>query len=211
MQPTLLSIAYLPPVQYFSKLLMDNIIIEQHENYTKQSYRNRCNILAANGAITLTIPVVKDHGQKTAITDVRIDYDLPWQKTHFKSIESAYKNSPFYDYYIDDLEPFFSKKFEYLFEYNLQLIDMLMSTIGIEKKYELTTKFISSEDIYDDKRYSISPKQSKNIDDTSFSAIPYYQVFEDKFQFTPNLSIVDLLFNEGPQTKSVLQQCIKDL
>ena len=108
MDTILMNTAYFPPVQYMERVkACDRIIIERHENYGKQSYRNRCDIMTANGVMTLSVPVSKGDAPKTLVKDIRIDYSVNWQKLHFKGIESAYKNSPFYDYYVDDLLPFF--------------------------------------------------------------------------------------------------------
>lgn len=206
MQPNYLSTAYLPPIQYITKLFDGDIFIERHEHYIKQSYRNRCNILAANGVIPLTIPIVKRHNEKMPIGEVEIDYELPWQKIHFKSIESAYKNSPYFDYYIDEFMPFFEERHQLLLDYNTQLLQVILSIIGIKPNIHYTDEF---EKAYpcNDFRYNISPKSK--IADESFASNEYYQVFGSKFGFAPNLSIIDLIFNEGPSAKEILMQCIK--
>ena len=114
MNPFLLTTAYFPPIAYFSCLKKAEVTyIEQYENFGKQSYRNRCEIMTANGVIALTVPVAKANS-KTLIKDLKIVYPTPWQKLHFRGIESAYKNSPYYEYYIDDLMPFFEKQETYL-------------------------------------------------------------------------------------------------
>lgn len=209
MQPVVLSTAYFPPVQYISKLVATSVTIEAHESYLKQSYRNRCSILAANGPMALTVPVVKWHGERMPIAEVLIDYDKPWQKQHFKSIESAYKNSPFYDYYIDDLIPFFETRYERLFDFNERILEAVLKTIGIKPSIGYTTDYDKTIDGVIDLRYGISPKPSQQQPDPHFEAAEYYQVFADRHGFTPNLSILDLLFNEGPMTKSILEQSIK--
>lgn len=209
MQKILLSTAYLPPIQYVSKFMLGDVAIERHENYSKQSFRNRCNILAANGVISLTIPIVKEHGLKSPISETRIEYDLPWQKIHYKSIKSAYKSSPYYDYYIDELEPFYSNRYELLLEYNTDLLRCILKLIGIDWRDSFTCRFEKNIEEVLDFRHCISPKVSKNMKDSYFESIAYYQVFEDRFGFTPNLSVLDLLFNEGPLAKSILDRCIK--
>lgn len=209
MQKIILSTAYLPPIQYVSKFLLGEVVLEAHENYIKQSYRNRCNILAANGAFPLTIPVVKVHGTKSLISEVRIDYDLQWQKNHFKSIESAYRNSPYYEHYIDDLKIFYNTKYDLLLAFNSDLLTCILRLIGIKPSILFTACF-EKEYLKDlDYRFTLSPKSAKLEDDPFFKIIDYYQVFEDRYGFTPNLSILDLLFNEGPFAKSVLEQSIK--
>ena len=209
MQQVALSTAYFPPLQYISKFLAGSVTIEAHESYRKQSYRNRCKILAANGPMALTVPVAKWHGERMPIAEVQIDYDKPWQNNHLKSIESAYKSSPFYDYYIDDFMPFFENRYERLFDYNQQILEVILKTLGIKPSIDYTTDFDKTIEGKADLRYSISPKESQQQPDPYFTPVEYYQVFADRHGFTPNLSILDLLFNEGPMAKSILEQSIK--
>ncbi|NJK85558.1 MAG: WbqC family protein [Bacteroidales bacterium] len=118
-ESAILSTAYLPNLQYLSKFILFNrIYVEHFENYQKQSFRNRCVIYGANGPLTLVIPVKKNHGEKTMIKDIQIDYELSWQRQHWVSIHSAYKNSPYFDYYMDDLCPFYLKREKYLIDLN---------------------------------------------------------------------------------------------
>ncbi len=201
---TILSTAYFPPVQYFSKILnCDNIIIEQHENYTKQSYRNRCEILSPNGKQTLSIPVIKKSGSKQFIKDVKIDYKNSWQSLHLKALKTAYLSSPFFEFYIDAFLPFFEKKQTFLFDLNLEIINTILSELQINKSLKLTKEYITDYD-FPDFRSSIHPKEKFQIKDKSFKAVKYPQVFFEKFDFIPNLSILDLLFNEGPGSENIL-------
>jgi len=206
----LLSISYLPPIQYYTKLILyKNILLEQHENYIKQSYRNRCTILSANGPLALSIPVQKLHGQKTCIRDVKIDYSLPWQKIHWRAIESAYGKSAFFLYYKDDLYPFYSSPvYSFLFDYALALMERMNQLLGIHKTYELTKTYRHEVEEADDFRYTIHPKKNKQSDDPCFSPAVYHQVFAGKYGFQPNLSIIDLLFNEGNESLSCLQRSV---
>ena len=209
MQPVVLSTAYFPPVQYISKFLAGSVTIEAHESYLKQSYRNRCSILAANGPMALSVPVVKWHGERMPIAEVQLDYDKPWQKIHFKSIESAYKNSPFYDYYIDDFMPFFENRYERLFDFNQRILEVILQSLSIAPNIGYTSDYDKVIENKIDLRYAISPKESQQQPDPHFAPVEYYQVFADRYGFTPNLSILDLLFNEGPMAKSILEQSIK--
>jgi hypothetical protein len=204
----LLSTAYFAPIRYFSKLAVyPEIFIEQHENFVKQTYRNRTVILGANGPIPLIIPVEKGREQKIQIKDLRIAYDEDWQKNHWRTIFSAYNSSPFFEYYADDLEPFFLNKYEFLFDFNQQITKTLLEILEIPTRLKLTADFEQTSENCLNFRAQISPKTHRTLDDPHFVPSPYTQVFSDKFGFIPNLSILDLLFNEGPSAHSVLTEC----
>jgi len=205
----LLSTTYLGPVQYFSKfLLFDEIWFETHENYSKQTYRNRCNIYSANGKLALTIPVLKGDDHKTLITDLRIDYNKNWQKLHWKGIESAYRSSPFFEFYIDELSGFYSKKFVFLFDFNMEILKTVLHILDVNPEIKFTDKFyLPAESFIKDMRSRITPKRSIRSD-KSFQPVQYKQVFEEKYGFIPNLSIIDLIFNMGPDSISVLRGSI---
>jgi hypothetical protein len=206
----LLSTAYLPPIQYFTKLFAyDQVFIEQHESYSKQSYRNRCMILGANGPLTISIPIKKISGTKMPIREVEIDYDTPWQKIHWKAIESAYNCSPFFIYYKDDLKGFYHNRIRYLFDFNCGLIQIISSLIEINPDIHFTEKFDINPANSHDFRNTIHPKPRMNRYDNDFTPVRYYQVFKEKTGFVPGLSIIDLLFNEGNQTIHILESCIK--
>lgn len=212
MSQTILSTAYFAPIQYYCKLVQHNsVLIEQWENYCKQSYRNRCNIMGANGVLPLSVPVVKATNKKVLTKDVKISYDTNWQKLHWKGIESAYKSSPYYEYYVDDLEQFFYQKWNYLMDFNQEIQNCICDILEIEAKTELSNDYIdmNTADIID-YRNSIHPKASKSTVDTQFKAQEYTQVFSDKHAFAPNLSILDLIFNLGPEGESYLQSCIME-
>ena len=198
---TIFSTAYFPPIEYF--LLVnkyDEIIIEKHENYVKQSYRNRCKVLSANGVQTLSIPVKKASRQKTKIIDVEIDYKENWQKQHLKTLESAYKKSPFFEYYIPEFQEFFSKKYKFLFDFNAKILEKLLQILNIEKKLNFSEEYEIYPNI-SDFRNIIHPKKQFQ---TNFEAKKYTQVFFNKFEFQENLSILDLLFNEGTNSYNFL-------
>jgi len=205
----LLSPVYLGPVQYFTKfLLYDGVWIETAENYQKQSYRNRCNILAANGQMALTIPVTKDQ-PKICTRDVRIDNTLEWQKNHWTSIESAYSSSPYFEFLADDFAPLYRKHYRYLLDFDLDLVRIVLDHLDISPEFHTTGEFVRNPGAaYDDLRERIHPKKRMQEADEDFYPAFYYQVFQDRYGFIPNLSIVDLLFNEGPNAENILKQSI---
>ena len=200
-QTALLSTAYLGCIQYFEKFLIyDKLILEQFENFPKQTYRNRCNIMNANGLQTLSIPVVKSRS-KQFTKDVKISYDENWQQHHWRSIESAYRNSPFYEHYIDYFASFYENKFEFLLDFNHQLLETVFEifeinpTISYSSTYEISITC-------DDFRESIHPKKLND----NLKSKPYIQVFSNKHGFMPNLSIIDVIFNLGYDWRESLMQ-----
>jgi hypothetical protein len=203
----LLSTAYLPPIQYLSKFLSgEDVFIEKHEHYQKQSYRNRCCIYGANGRLCLVIPVKKIHGDKMPIAEVEIDYVTNWQKIHVKSIESAYRLSAFYEYYADDFNTFYNRKTRFLYEWNMDLLNFLLKAFHIPGTPLPTTTFEKNDHNGSDFRNSIHPKDKLNMPDPGFKPIPYQQVFQERYGFISNLSTIDLLFNEGPRAREVLRE-----
>jgi hypothetical protein len=204
----LLSTAYFAPVRYFSKLAVyPEVYLEQHENFIKQTYRNRTVILGANGPIPLIVPVEKGRGKKILIKDLRVAYDEEWQRNHWRTIFSAYNSSPFFEYYADDIEPFFRKKYEFLFDFNLKITETLIGLLELETTIELTGDFEQVPENCLNFREQISPKTHLIDADLQFVPQPYTQVFSEKFGFVPDLSILDLLFNEGPSACSILENC----
>jgi hypothetical protein len=202
----ILSTAYLPNLQYFSKLLHREIIIEQHENYLKQTYRNRCEILTANGIMSLTVPV-KRCGAKVKIRDAEIDYTDNWQRLHWRTINTAYRSSPFFVYYADDFLPFYETREKFLFDFNCKMLDKLMELTGLITEITLSDTYLNN-DYSTDCRSLITPKNRP--DDPEFSPVPYCQVFGAKFGFQPNLSILDLLCNEGNNSYSIIKNSTKE-
>lgn len=202
----LLSSLYLAPVQYYSKLFRaERAIIEIHDNYHKQSYRNRCIIAAANGAMHLSIPIEKPNVQKCKMKDIRIAEHGKWQHLHWNAIISAYNSSPFFDYYKDDFAHFYENKITFLFDLNEQLRILICNLLSIDTPVEYSTDFIKdASSNTEDYRDSIHPKKNKQETDLNFEAKTYYQVFADKNGFIPNASIIDLLFNMGNESRLYL-------
>jgi hypothetical protein len=205
----ILSTAYFPPIQYISKFLtFSNVEIEQHENYNKQSYRNRCIILSANGPLSLSLPIQKDIHPKIPISQVKLDYDTNWPKIHWKALEAAYKRSAFFEFYMDDFYPFFHQQHEFLLQFNSAILKIILKRIGIGSKIVYSGSYTETHIEYKDYRNSIHPKQAKTLEDHEFKQASYNQVFLSKFGFVPKLSILDLLFNEGPNSLSILRNSI---
>jgi hypothetical protein len=202
----LLSTAYLAPVQYYSKLAnYNNIFIEYFENYSKQSFRNRCNILSSNGPLALSIPVKRSEDIKVLIKDIKIDNDCRWKNIHLRAIESAYRSSPYYIYYADDILNILKKQFVFLIDLNNEIQQKVLELLGLEINILNTIDFKNVPLPCYDFSDSIHPKDRKKKPDNHFSPKSYYQVFNSKFGFVPNLSIVDLLFNMGPNSLNILK------
>ncbi len=210
----LLSTAYLGPIQYYTKLVSyRKIFIEYCESYLKQSYRNRTIVIAANGPLQLTLPILNGPRAKGPVRDQQLSYDFPWQQMHWRGIISAYNNSPYFEYYADDLAPFYNlKKWKYLLDFNLEIQNTVLKTINFPVGITYTSDYVPLGEVppgTDDFRYSIHPKQHKQTTDNRFVVNPYTQVFNEKWGFIPNLSILDLLFNEGPDAIGYLKACCR--
>ena len=197
-----LTTAYLPPVEYIRLIIKsETALIEKFEKYQKQSYRSRCHIYSANGILPLIIPVSRNDGHSVSISEIRIDYTKQWQKQHWRAIVSAYKSSPFFEYYQDDIFPFYMNREDSLFDFNCKLLKMTLDLLGADYNLETTDSF---QKIYPvgDYRELIHPKRETSLSQKENGR--YHQVFAHKHGFIPNLSILDLLFNEGPDAISFL-------
>ncbi len=205
-KPVLLATAYLPPAAYFALLLAKPVIIERHETYPKQTYRNRCLIYSEKGVMALSIPVHKPRGNHTKTGEVEIaNYDK-WYLRHWRAIEAAYSASPYFLYYRDELKPFFEGKHRQLFRYNYELIEKLCQLTDIQPEITFTDHFEKNPEEVTDLRYIMSPKNkpvAKHFPE-------YIQVFSDRHGFLPDLSVIDILFNLGPETKRYLKSIVFD-
>ena len=237
----LLSTTYFGPVQWYQKLNRHRCIIEQHDNFVKQTYRNRCVIASANGPQTLTVPIERYDGMKCAMRDIRISDHGNWRHLHWQALVSAYGETPFFEYYADDIRPFFEEhRWKYLLDFNLDITQTLCSLLDVRPDLTLSDHYIDADEticrsvsldgaaaglseafesfggavkglggaaeslgsssacsLFVDYRDAIRPKHP--LPDAKFEARPYYQVRAQRHGFLPNLSVLDLLFNEGPE------------
>ncbi|MBO7544574.1 MAG: WbqC family protein [Bacteroidales bacterium] len=209
----LLTSAYCPPISWFAlaardftlsgdRVIPSTVVLEASENYRKQSYRTRCRIAAAGGVETISVPIVHA-APKMPILSVKIDYSTPWLVRNERAIDSAYRTSAWFDYYRDSLYKILESGQESLFEYNLSLIRYFLQKTGIACEISLTDTFVKEAE--DDFRYAIDPKKPDTVLRDLGIEKPYFQVFSGKYGFKENLSIMDLLFNEGPDSLSFLK------
>ena len=201
-QKLILSTAYFAPLCYYSELLKyQDIVLEQYEYFEKQTYRNRCYIYGANGRLALIIPI-EGRKDKVAMKDIRISYHAPWQKIHWKSLEAAYRASPYFEYYMDDFIPYYNKPFTFLLDFNLQLNELILKLLKINKMIGLTSSYQTGIEF---KGVDLRPNYYPGIKPGTLNP-PYTQVFDSKHGFIPDLSIVDLLFNKGPEAVKYLRE-----
>ncbi len=178
----LLNTTYFGPVAWYQQLYRaDRVVLEACETFTKQTYRNRCVIATANGLQTLTVPV--EHGGSRLIRDVRISPHGSWRRVHWNALQSAYSESPFFEFYEDDVRPFFQEDYERLFDFNLAIIKKMCELLDIHPLIEESKEW----------------REESNLSSPVSNFKPYYQVFASRHGFQPNLSILDLLFNMGPE------------
>lgn len=202
-----LSSAYLPNIEYIAHIKnCDTVFIESEESYLKQTYRNRCQILTANGVQAISIPVTKVNGNNTKTKDIEISYSCDWQRVHWGAITSAYNSSPYFMYYKELFMPLYDNRTCInLLDFNSQLLKIILQILGIKKELFFTNEFIKECDGID-LRYSISPKH----DSMMRRFAEYDQVYGHKFPFQSNLSAIDLIFNLGPEAKLYLNS-MKDV
>lgn len=219
----LLSSAFFAPIQWYQKLnLYDDIRVEAFDNFMKQTYRNRCIIATANGVQILTVPVERGTGEygygnmqtkeKCLMKDIHISDHGNWRHIHWNALQSAYGESPFFEFYADDIRPFFERHWKFLFDFNMEICIKMCELIGINPEIRSTDRYIaangSSLEGIDDYRDAIHPKHP--LPDNKFSPVRYYQVYERRHGFIPNLSILDLLFNTGNESILYLQKRHQD-
>ena len=203
MSTALLQTTYFGPIQWYQKLYRyDHCLIEQYDTYQKQTYRNRCIIATANGLQALTVPVEHEtlnmKHEKLKVKDLRISDHNNWRRIHWNALQSAYSESPFFDYYADDIHPFFEKKYEFLIDFNEAIRQKVCELLDIHPNVSYTSDFRLQTSAITDFREVIHAKHPQP--DKDFAPQRYWQVFEGKHGFQANLSILDLLFNMGPES-----------
>ena len=196
-----LSSVYAGNLVYYSLIANSNkIILDVYENFNKQSFRNRCVIASPNGPLKLIIPVVRS--SKNIVKDVKIDNTQNWKKIHWKSLETSYRSSPYFEFYEDEFYSlYFKNKNDFLFDFNNKINLSILKCLGIETEIIISSSYVEKDLEIEDFR-NIIPSKSKGLE--KFKEIKYNQVFQEKQSFLPNLSILDLLFNEGPLAKQLL-------
>lgn len=204
----LLTSAYLGPVQYYCRLIAGSHVLEEHcDHYVKQTYRNRCVIASESGPLALVVPIVRK-GNDQPMRDVEISDHGRWRALHWAAITSAYERSPYFEFYADDFRPFYEHPCRFLLDFNTALRELVCNLLDLTPDIQPTPYYIK--DVPPDTtdcRELISPKRP-TTDDPAFRATPYYQVFAGRNGFLPNLSIIDLLFNMGPEARGVLRSCL---
>lgn len=191
---------YFGPVYQYKKILeAKEVVFEVQDNYQKQTYRTRQHIYGANGFLSLNIPIIHGKGVRQKTKEVRIENKFPWQKNHFKSLENAYRSSPYFEFYEDDLSKLYSKEYTFLIDFLFDSIDFIWAHLPLEKPYQKTKEFQLEYPENVDMRHLANAK-----DKSTYQVPSYIQVFENKHGFIPNLSILDLLFNEGPNAANLL-------
>ena len=203
MQSVLLEVQYLPSVAYFAAFQgAPVVILEKHEHYTKQSFRNRCQIVSANGVLDLTVPTTGKHG-KISIAEIRIDYDQKWLSNHWRTIQSAYGKAPFFEHYQEDLKTVLFKKVSFLYDLNYELLSMCLKWMKQDVTIRETSTYEKdAENGVLDLRSAINPKNVAKLREF-YTPVPYYQVFGNTF--AGNVSIIDLIFCEGPGAAQIVR------
>lgn len=191
----------MPSVEYVARLLREECVIDLGEHYVKRSERNRTSILSANGVMPLTVHVENANRMRQKMRDVRIDYSKRWQHQHWVSILSAYKSSPYFDYFADQIEPFYRREWQFLVDYNREYLQVLLKLLGSKCEVKYSEQYVVAAEGDLDLR-------PKNKNGSTFVAEPYFQVFSDRMPFQANLSILDLVMCEGPSAiDAVLMRC----
>lgn len=206
MQKNLLHPTYFPTIASFSLIIKEPCVMEVSDNYQKQTFRNRTYIYGANGKQLLTVPILHTGGEtgRQLYKNVKIDNNVSWQKLHWKTLQTAYRTSPYFEFYEDAISPVFEKKFNFLIDLNFYSIEAVLSCLNTDIQWDKTSKYEENYQDFNDFRFLANAKTEHNITQEE-----YYQIFSDKHGFIKNLSILDLLFHEGNYSENYLLNSIK--
>lgn len=202
---TILPSTYLGSVEWYAHALREECIIDLHEHYIKRSERNRGRIMTAGGVMELTVNLERANRPRTPMCDVRIDYSKRWQHQHWIALVSAYKSSPYFDFYAEWFEPFYSRRYDFLVDYNVEIASTTMRLLGAKGLPTVSECYVTAADEDCDLR---PKRRAEQKNGSTFTAEPYIQVFAENIPFAPNLSVIDLLCAEGPNSSSVLARCL---
>jgi len=191
---------YFPNIHQFTQIIKaNNILFEVSDNYQKQTFRNRTYIYGANGKLGLFIPVIHTHKYRELFKDVKISYDSNWMDLHLKSLQSAYRSSPYFEYFEDDFIKLYSEKEKFLADFNIKCIRLISNLLDLDLDYKISGEYVEKTNDIIDLRDLSNARKEKKIDTPK-----YIQVFESKHGYINNLSILDLLFSEGPNSVSLI-------
>jgi len=191
---------YFPNIHQFTQIIKaNNILFEVSDNYQKQTFRNRTYIYGANGKLGLFIPVIHTHNNRELFKDVKISYDSNWMDLHLKSLQSAYRSSPYFEYFEDDFIKLYSEKEKFLADFNIKCIRLISNLLDLDLDYKISNEYVEKTNDIIDLRDLSNARKEKKIDTPK-----YIQVFESKYGYINNLSIIDLIFSEGPNSVSLI-------
>ena len=191
---------YFPNIHQFTQIIKaNNILFEISDNYQKQTFRNRTYIYGANGKLGLFIPVIHTHKNRELFKDVKISYESNWMDLHLKSLQSAYRSSPYFEYFEDDFIKLYSKKEKFLVDFNIKCIKLISVFLDLDLDYKISSEYVEKTNDIIDLRDLSNARKEKKIDTPK-----YIQVFESKHGYLNNLSIIDLIFSEGPNSVSLI-------
>tara|TARA_B100001142_G_scaffold98466_1_gene100437 strand:+ start:168 stop:773 length:606 start_codon:yes stop_codon:yes gene_type:complete len=191
---------YFPNIHQFTQIIKaNNILFEVSDNYQKQTFRNRTYIYGANGKLGLFIPVIHTHKQRELFKDVKISYDSNWMDLHLKSLQSAYRSSPYFEYFEDDFIKLYSEKEKFLADFNIKCIKLISNLLDLDLDYKISVEYVEKTNDIIDLRDLSNARKEKKIDTPK-----YIQVFESKHGYINNLSIIDLIFSEGLNSVSLI-------
>jgi len=191
---------YFPNIHQFTQIIKaNNILFEVSDNYQKQTFRNRTYVYGANGKLGLFIPVIHSHKNRELFKDVKISYESNWMDLHLKSLQSAYRSSPYFEYFEDDFIKLYSKKEKFLVDFNIKCIKLISNLLDLNLDFKISNEYVEKTNDIIDLRDLSNARKEKKIETPK-----YIQVFESKHGYINNLSIIDLIFSEGPNSVSLI-------